>query len=226
MAAAVDVLIPYGGPFDTWRGRALEYVIGWYERHHPTWQIIIGRAADPWSKGAAVADAYRLSDADMIVIADADSFVAPDALVGAVAAATAFGWGMPHRFVYRQSKASTEAIYAGAAPSETDLDRPLYRGVKAGGIVALTRRTYDTVGGIDPRFEGWGGEDRSLELALNTLVCRVPYGTDPFWHLWHPHPAPNLRGSPAAEELVGRYREVNGNPRAMLALIEEHRCLT
>lgn len=223
----VDVLIPYGGPVDRWRAQALGYVGGWYARHHPEWRVIVGRCEEPWSKGAALADAYRQATADLLVLADADSFVDPAALEGACLAALETGWAMPHRFVYRQSQEHTERIYLGWAASlePVHLDRPMYRGVKAGGILAITRRAYDTVGGIDPRFEGWGGEDRSLELALNTLVGRVPFGPAPFFHLWHPHPAPSLRGSPEAEALVMRYREVNGNRRAMAALIEEHRCL-
>jgi hypothetical protein len=223
----VAVLMPYGGPVDQWRAQAFGYVLGWYAKHHPEWPIHVGRS-DPatWSKGAAVADAFTRSDADVLVVADADSIVAPEALCGAVAAAKVHGWAMPHRFVYRLSTVATSEVYEGRPPStEMELDRPLYRGVKAGGIVCLRHDVYETVGGIDPRFEGWGGEDRSLEIALNTLVCRIPYGHGDLFHLWHPHPAPDLRGSPASEALVMRYREAHGDRAAIRALIEEFRCL-
>lgn len=213
------MLIPFGGHECVWRQRALHHVHNHYQQHHPTWTVHIGEVHDPWSKGEALEHAYAATTAEMLVLADADSIVAPEHLCAAVQAATVDGWAMPHAMVYRLSQEATEAVYAGAPPRLDRLVRGAYRGVKGGGIVAITRTAYRTVGGIDPRFYGWGGEDVSLAYALNALVgggARLP---GDLIHLWHPHPAPDLRGSEASEELVARYREARANPDAMRALI-------
>lgn len=56
------------------------------------------------------------------------------------------------------------------------------------GVVALSRRLWDEVGGFDERFIAWGGEDRAFLFACLTLrdqdeVQRVAGHAV---HLWHP----------------------------------------
>lgn len=221
MSYRVAVLIPTGGATCEWRDRALAYVVDHYRRNHPAWEIHLGHHDEPWSKGAAIADALERTDARMLVLADADSFVAPEHLAAAVEAATRDGWAMPHAMVHRLSQRATERLYAGGPLDLDDLARGAYRGVKGGGIVAITRTAYDTVGGIDPRFVGWGGEDLALNWALTALVnggARVP---GDLVHLWHPHPAPDLRGSEASEALLARYTAARKDPAAMRAILAE-----
>lgn len=214
------VLIPHGG-ICPYRARALAWVVQHYQRHHP-WPIHIGTSDEPWSKGAAVADALIQTDADMLVIADADSFVTPEHVTTAVQAAAEHGWAMPHWKVYRLSERATEQVYAGGPPSRTDLYRGAYAGVMGGGIVAIRRDVYELVGGIDPRFCGWGGEDVSLARALIVMHGKPARMAGDLFHLYHPHPAPNLRGSEASEVLVARYKAAVTRPQ-MQALIDERR---
>lgn len=217
----VAILIPAGGPWCVERARALEWILDYYRSNHPQWDRHVGMVGEPWSKGTAVDSAKQATEADVFVIADADSFVAPEHLNDAVVAAVRFGWAMPHSMVFRLSARATDAVYADAKPNLLDLDRGAYRGVKGGGILAITRDAYDMVGGIDPRFEGWGGEDVSLNYALCALVSSGARFAGNLIHLWHPHPAPNLRGSPAAEALVARYLKARSSPHAIRALIAE-----
>lgn len=233
----VAVVVPFGrdhlGPSDEshWRCLAFEWVWRWWRAQFPDVETVIGSPAPnrPWSKGEAVRsgmDAYhRLHGTpDVWVVADADSYTTPDAVRHAITEAAAQGWAMPHRFVYRQSRDRTDAIYrqgVSASMEPVHLDRPMYRGVKAGGIIAITPDAWEQSGGIDPRFYGWGGEDRAFEIALNLTVGRRPYGPGPLFHLWHPHPAPDLRGSPESEALIARYREAATSRSALAALIAE-----
>lgn len=221
MSYQVAVLIPTGGTECPWRARALEYVIDHYRTNHRGWEIHLGEHPEPWSKGAAVADAYRQTDARMLVLADADSFVAPDVLSAAVAAATVDGWAMPHAMVHRLSQRATERLYAGGPIDLDDLARGAYRGVKGGGIVAITRDAYETVGGIDPRFVGWGGEDIAFNWALTALINGGARMAGDLVHLWHPHPAPDLRGSAESEALLARYTAARKDPGAMRAIVAE-----
>jgi hypothetical protein len=104
-----------------------------------------------------------------------------------------------------------------------------YVGPMGGGIVVLRRDDYEAVGGIDPRFRGWGGEDISFGWALSVLVGVGHRLDGDLWHLYHPHAAARFngevpRGSDAAEQLAGRYKAARTRAE-MLELTEEGRCL-
>lgn len=219
----VSVLVPFADQGDAWRARAWEHVQAHYARHHGDWQLVVGGCDAPWSKGAAMADAYSRAEGDVLVLADADSLTDP-AVLRACTRTT--GWAVPHGKVYRLTQAQTEVIYAGgdvpARPDSTPLYRRPYTGPLGGGIVVLTRAAYEAVGGIDPRYFGWGGEDVSLGWALDALVGPGERIGAPLWHLWHPHPAPRRRGSPESEALVARYRAARRRPDVMAALVAEH----
>jgi hypothetical protein len=199
----------------------MRWITDRYRRLHPDWELHHGRCDGEWSKGAAVADGLARTDADVIVIADSDSFVA-DLTPAAQAVTDGEPWVVPHRYVYRLGKNSSRKVLDGDEPvaRRDGCDRRPYLGPPGGGIVVLTRDAYETVGGIDPRFLGWGGEDVSFGWALRALVGRERRLDDPLFHLWHPHAAPMLRGSPQSETLVAQYEAAMGVPRLMRAVIE------
>lgn len=217
---SVAVVIPVGGE-DPHRAESLEWITARYRRLHPDWELHHGRCDGGWSKGAAVADGLARTDADVIVIADGDSFV-PDLGPAVQTVVDGEPWAVPHRYVYRLGKNSSRNVLDGAEPvaRRDGCDRRPYLGPPGGGIVVLTREAYNTVGGIDPLFLGWGGEDVSFGWALRTLVGRECRFDDPLFHLWHPHAAPLLRGSPESEALVAKYDAATGVPRLMRAVIE------
>lgn len=220
----VAVLIPFDARSDEHRARAFEYVLDRYHRVHPEWPVVHGSAiSDEWSKGAAVAELAARTDAEVLVIADADSFLEPPGVLAEAVRKVQWGeaaWAVPHTYVHRLAASSTEDLYSTGRLRLGKLARPAYVGPAGGGIVVVRRDAYELVDGIDPRFLGWGGEDLAFGYALDTLVgphYRPDGGA--LVHLWHPHPAPDLRGSEASEELVAQYREARGFPRLMRELV-------
>lgn len=222
----VAVVVPFDDGGDPYRARNWRHVRSLYETHHPDWPIHVGTCEGTWSKGQACRNAVAGVDAEVLVVADADSFTDPDTLTAAVALAARGHWVVPHRLVFRLDEPATFAVFDGHPPNRAQLARRPYTGVAAGGILVIPRTMWDLVGGFDPRFEGWGGEDVSLAMALTTLVGGRRRLRGDLFHLWHPHPAPNLRGSPASEELVARYRRANRKRDAMAALVAEHQEVT
>lgn len=222
--AEVSVLIPYSSD-DGARAAARRYILDWYAQNHPGWEIIEGTCAGEWSKGEALAEAAARATHDIFVLADADSLVPADILADAATRVAAGApWVMPHGRVYRLSEAHTARVYGGATAEPRDLCRPAYSGVVGGGITVLSRATWNTVGGIDPRFVGWGGEDIAFGWALETL-CGPPVRLRaPLFHLWHrqERQGEHRRGSPESEALAGRYRQARNRPDQMRALIAEH----
>lgn len=213
---------------DEWRSAALTYVAHWYQRHFPDVpKIVCNAPTEEWSKGAAIAEGVSnpaAAGADVLVIADADSFMLdPVALRAAIDLVThrTFSAVTPHRRVYRLRDKETVRLEAdeSLAPRLGWTVRPVYEGPVGGGITVLSRDAYDTVNGVDPRFLGWGGEDVCFGWALQTLAPQVHQGDGVLVHLWHPHPAPNLRGSAESEALVAQYKSARLVPRRMWSVV-------
>ena len=57
----------------------------------------------------------------------------------------------------------------------------------AGGNIAISRQTYDKIGGWDEQFEGWGREDNFMTIKLQSIgECKKIICNLPSIHLWHP----------------------------------------
>lgn len=220
------VLIPFGGLSASARRPLLRFVHARIEREHPGLPVICGGSeAEPWSKGQALADARAITTtAEVLVIHDADSFVAPEQLDVAIALVSAGApWVMPYTIVQRWSEATTAMWLAGEQPDEPVIQRR-HEGVIGGGIMVVRADVYDDVGGVDPRFVGWGAEDEAFGMALTTLHGPQPRLAGTLQHLWHPHAvAGRIRHRPPSEisaALLAAYKAANGSPQRMRALID------
>lgn len=224
---SIAVLIPWRTTDCPHRTRALQWVVA---RHAANaWPVVIGRHDEgPWNKALAVDDALSQTTAETLLIADADVWC--DGLPKAVRAVEdGAAWAVPHGSVHRLSERATAQALAGEhlsyLSSAIDLLERAYLGIEGGGIVVLRRDTYDACP-LDARFEGWGGEDESLGLALRCLRGPAWRGREPLMHLFHP-PQPRVTRSTGSEEsraLRRRYALARRDPEAMKSLIEEGRC--
>lgn len=203
-----------------WRGGCphRERALTWLLDRLDGWSVVLGEHTDgEWCKAAAVADGLAKTDADMIVIHDADVWV-PN-LDDAVANCRT--WAIPHLMVRRLTEASTERLYLSGKPGE-HLDRRPYKGFAGGGVTVVRRHVYDQCP-LDHRFVGWGQEDASWALALETLYGKPWRGNSDLLHLWHP-PQPRVNrqiGSEAGRRLHQRYRNATRHPNLMRAVLAE-----
>jgi hypothetical protein len=138
---ATAVLIPYRAGCEH-RARALDHVTGLYAEHYPDWPVILGHCDEgPWVKALAIWDALSRTDADVLVVADAD--VWSERIADAVAAVEQGArWAIPHWLVKRLAEDGSEQ------------ERP-YPGIEGGGIVVLPREVMLACP-MDCRFTGWG----------------------------------------------------------------------
>lgn len=230
---SVSVVVPYRGDNGGPRDQAWDYVQEWWEKNHPSWQVVSGHLIpeERWVKAHAVADGLLDAKGDILVIADAD-VLAPG--VGAAVDAVVHGsarWAVPHYRVHRLTEQATAGILAGGPlPADPGPNRmpprgtvlESHRGMVGGGMVVLERRLYDRAP-LDSRFVGFGQEDASWGIALSALGGKPYRGVAPLWHLWHP-PQPRLTraiGSHESLELYKRYRRANGSPNLVNALLAE-----
>lgn len=219
----IDVVIGHGLDDDPIRVRARGYVAGLYESQG--FRVHLAECpTDEWSKGAAVNPIANQTTSDVLILADADSFVAPEHLARAISQAVVRGWAMPHSVVKRLDRESSDRVIRGI-PGRQRLERSAYPALPGGGILVVTREAWDMVGGFDPRFRGWGGEDHCIGLALRCLTGNEinPRRICPLIHLWHPE-APNCRRpSDNNRWLDKRYRDARRDPELMRELVEEAR---
>lgn len=224
MTAAV--VVPWRGGCEH-RERALAWVTERWAADG--FDVVVGEHADgPWCKALAVADALARTDADTLIVADADVWP-----IGGMSEALAHlgphRWVIPHMYVHRLSERGSTEFMAGAPLSGREFadrqgqDSRPHRGTAGGGIVALTRADYQRAP-LDPRFRGWGQEDISWSMALKAILG-VPWrGDAPLAHLWHPPQERKNRqvGNGDNFRLHDRYRRARTRER-MVALIEEAR---
>jgi hypothetical protein len=217
-SASVEVVVPWKGGCSH-RERAWKWCCAQYP--YPVW---IGHGGEPWIKALAVMPVIETSNAEIIVMADADVFC--EGLEEAVqAVADGAPWARPHNCVRRLSEKGTEAYIAGEPWQHLALDRDTYGGIDGGGILVARRETFLEIP-MDPRFVGWGNEDWAHGFAFFTLYGEVWKGNKPLIHLWHP-PMPRdvdqKNGSQENRVLWDRYRLAREDPNLLRVLLQEAR---
>jgi hypothetical protein len=189
------------------------------------YEVVEGTTDVPgFSRTQAILDARARTDADVLVIADADVFADPQPLTDW---AITHGWAVPG-ILHRLSEDSTRLVLAGddwrGLPLSTDnpQDSKPYRVHEAGTLLAVTAEAFD-LAPPDPRFVGWGQEDDAWAAALRTLVGPPARTGVDVVHLWHP-PEPRksrVVGNDANRALARRYQTARSRG-LMRTLIAEH----
>ena len=224
----VEVIIPASSWDAPERVRARGWVARWWESFGYRVTVAV-TGVRPWSKGRAVNPAIAASDADVVIVADGDSWVDRRTVPRCVEHALAGRWCVPFRQVRRLTADASDVVLGCdpatvTRPPVVDLAQNSAGALAGGGVVVASRDTWGLVGGIDPRFEDWGGEDYSLGLALRTMTGSpaVVRGGN-LWHLWHP-PQGNVRSeNQQTKHLAWRYRCAKFRPGDMVRLIDEWR---
>lgn len=232
----VEVVVPWMDAGCSHREAAWTFVEALYARKHPEWQITRAEpvqrpqgehspdTARTWIKADAVNPAVAASDADVVVMADADVWC--DGIPAAIdALGSEFRWAVPHRGLFRLNKEASAQVFTGAPLSDAlALEERSQLGTIGGGIVVAEREAL-LEAPMDPRFVGWGQEDTCWAHALTCLVGPNwrPTGYSPLFHFHHPPQARMSRavGSPAGRRLHRRYAAARRDPAQMRRLIEE-----
>jgi hypothetical protein len=102
-------------------------------------------------------------------------------------------------------------------------------GHRFGALVQIfPREAFIEIGGMDPRFRGWGGEDVTLVRVLDTLYGAHQTTPNEVLTLWHTVLGDVFLRKWAGQKDVGannqlsvRYRQTRRDPQRMRALISE-----
>lgn len=88
------------------------------------------------------------------------------------------------RFVFYLSKEDTESVLTSFHNLRFCCPDYVVQNLEAGGSVAITKRAYMQIGGMDESFIGWGGEDNEF-WSRCSQVKKWIWGYAPIIHLWH-----------------------------------------
>jgi glycosyltransferase involved in cell wall biosynthesis len=207
----ISILVPFRAD-SPYRVELWSWLREYWEHELPEAEIIIGhdhgaRKGEPFSKTSAVNNAFHRSRGDIIVILDADAYMDGEVIkhcAHRLRQARRHGrrtWFIPYRYMYRLTQEATFRVLSSdpfhplrfpTPPNPGDIDGTQGsagpgRAHNYGALIQIMpREAFETVGCMDPRFRGWGGEDVSFLRALDTLWGRHKNMDEEVLHLWHP----------------------------------------
>lgn len=195
-----------------------------WEREYP-WPVVEGHHRDGLFNRSAALNlaAKQAGDWDVAVIIDADVWTNPDAVREAVRLAAESGsMVLPYSIRKDVTEAGTEFVTAGGEGSWEGFVRRRYKNLVS-SVVVVPRSLWDTVGGFDEAFRGWGAEDDAFAVACETFGGIIRLGGD-VWHFWHPSTPDGRKRSQSyvANAARGmRYKRAAGKPDEIRAIQRE-----
>lgn len=191
--------------------------LGWpiFEGHHEE-----GRFNASAARNAA---ALAAGDWEVAVFVDADTIMLDHEPVrqGVKLAARSGQFVRPYQRYWMTDESGADALMATGKRPASGI-RPLRPTDAHGGVNIVPRALWDTLGGYDERFRGWGSEDSAFEIAARMLGGFQQTPGEVF-HLWHPLSADRSTGDSGYQANVAlrlRY-EAARRPGMMRALLAE-----
>lgn len=178
----ISVLIPWRTD-NAERQRAFDYVI-------PRWEatgvdVCVGQdnLDGPFNCARAQNRAFRQARHDRLLMFGADQLPPTRAqLLDMMLWLRAEPWIPLMAETGYYSRESTDRILAGADPLEEPLEYVL---PFCTGVIGVTRSAYESAGGMDERFSGWGYEDAAFRQTLAGLFGAPPALGNTLRCLWH-----------------------------------------
>lgn len=242
----ISLLVPFRAE-DAERQEIWDWLRAYWSYELRGAEVVMGRSDQrPFSKTQAVNDAARRARGDTFVILDADCYIDGEVIqrcADRIYRSERDGyplWFIPYRHIYRLTPAATDRIKASdprhplrfpSPPALADVESTLGSGFghRFGALIqVMSRGAFKTVGGMDTRFAGWGGEDIAFVRALDTLYGPHKTTDNDVLHLWHAKIGKNFkdrkwvgqRYPQANDALAMRYHHATGKPVAMRALVD------
>lgn len=209
-----DLIVPWTTPAGAERSRNWSWL-------RPNWETLGWPLYEAGGPGAAAARnaAIARGTSEVVFILDADLLLHRAQVRAACDLAVELGgYVVAHTTVHYldddETRTLIETGYVGAGREKPVVAHTWF------GAFAVPRALWEEVGGFDERFGAWGRFAIGFWAACKTLapLGRIPGSAH---HLWHPERA--FVEDERAAALIRRYRDAEGNPDAMRALIAESR---
>jgi hypothetical protein len=250
-----SLLVPFRDD-DEYRTRVWTWLKRYWMDHLASVEVIMGHDTGvPFSKAVAVNDAATRARGRVFVILDADAYLDTHYVqryIDEIDMSVKEGirqWYIPYDKLYRLSEAATLDLLETSPALEYNFPSPpppnildtsplsahdhnsVHYGHQYGALIQmLPREAFYMVGGMDPRFRGWGSEDAAFMHSVDTMYCNHELGTNDALHLWHARSGMSWDtrrwvGQPdvvANSRLAQRYGMAKSEAGWMRALTQEH----
>lgn len=176
-----------------WRDRLWTVARARWERLFPDIPIVEGYHTEgPWNRAAAVNLAAReAGEWDIAIVIDADVMLPRQQVSEAIETAARTGrvtWA--HTGWRELTREATDRLLADPEPymgpdlAVTAAQIRKETPISWSCCMAVPRAVWDALGGMDERFQGWGGEDTAFAAAVQGLHGweRVPGVVTNLWH--------------------------------------------
>lgn len=253
----ISIIIPFRGSHDIQRARNILWLTQYWRQALPGAEVIIGKDPvldQPFSKSLAVNNGVAKAKGDVLVIVDADGYISADSVLHCadeIRDARKRGqklWFVPYRKFFRLTEIASQRLLLSDPEKPFEFPDPLPQefilsdtdptvGHWYGAMIQICpREAFDTVGGWDERFRGWGNEDHAAMRAMDTLYGLHKTLPGHVLHVWHPQIGPQGeqaqvhwkermwvgQGEPGAnDKLGGQYYDAYRNPEKMRKLLDE-----
>lgn len=247
----ISLLVPFRADYkQPERIRTWIWLRRYWKAQLPGAEIVMGSSTgEIFSKTEAVNDAASRASGRIFVILDSDAYMDPKVIQGCadeIDYAQRRGqnrWFIPYRALYRLTREKSDQILesdpteplelqVSSPPADEDVESTVgsMHGRRYGAMIQMMpREAFALVGGMDPRFRGWGGEDISFARAVDTLYGKHKTTNNDVLHIWHPkfgadYHTRRWQGQTSGEpnkHLATRYSLATGDRDRMRALVDE-----
>lgn len=164
--------------------------------------------------------AERATKADVLIITDVDMVLADPyrALEAAEIAHANYCYVCTFTEMWPITQEGTRRLQHGQRPLKRHIQEKV--ALIWGAPAAVPRRLFDRVGGMDPRFYGYGHEDLAFLYVTDAYGSgkqRVPGIAYHQWHDENTYKHWNIQNA----TLASRYKDALGNKRKLRAIIRE-----
>lgn len=230
----ISFVIPFR-PSTQERKDLCDFVVARYSGYWPDAEIVLSDTdSEEFSRSGAINRGVEKASGDMLVISDADTICNRAALEKATTmSALTSRWVLPYATMgyYNLTEGFTSQVLRRKPTmkvSPDDYGFAYDHNIESwSGLLVMPRAAFDAVNGFDERFQGWGYEDNSFRLAMDTIwgpYLRVE--DENVYHLYHSVPADGAFNSPNLQFNRDRYYKLYSKARskdAMLKLVEGNR---
>lgn len=206
---------------EPWRDLLWGFVRSRWDGEHPDIPVV---AVDdpfplrPFSRSRSLNAARSSTDADVLIVMDGDVFC-DSAMIDPMIAATASSRMVVGFSEHRSlGPTGTAKVLAGWIDGWSD-DVIEVRDDNHASLIAIRSELWDSVGGFDERFEGWGWEDVAFRLVCETLLGPMVVLKGTLWHLWHPCDPQREMHNTANRERLEPFIAAQGDVDAMRSVI-------
>lgn len=193
----ISVIVPWKDTGDIHRRRSWEWLRLRYENllsYSFDVELVYGsNQSEPFSRGGSRNHLVKLSTADTLLIADADTVFNEDQIKDGVGLLEQGApWVIPYdrgRYYNLTRQASADVVVKDpkrTIPEPTNSEEWDHKLDSWAGLLLMTRSAFEKVGGYDERFIGWGYEDNAFRAAMDSVVGSHQRTSHYALHLWHP----------------------------------------